>query len=287
MILILAANVAALAQNGFAGLYRAAIFDQNFKVVSLEVTVKPDASATATVMLPSDNDLRQIVDNLIGKVDQKGKIKIESVLPDGSTIKITGNLPKSAAEKDAKALFARKTKIKTRESVSVSEITIEGNWAKIEKPIVKPPVSDEKDVLVDTGKTHLYFTESVILHSGEWLNAVFTSKDETTDNGKNPVRVLYAVENDTANQPMRNLRIRLSLKPDAKSWTATDKTIEAALYRENKGESRAMYFYQQMGEIEIVADTQSEIVYRIKKLRLKKVGADQFLTINGFLHVAK
>lgn len=259
-------------------------------MIVAEFEVKPDNSLAGRLKIGDE------VRDFSGVVDKKGRFEAIIEQNGGETIKIKGKF-----DKDNKISFVRRSQTGSGLNKSVSESAIEGTFSRFEKPPEKvdSPKSELPPVeLIDTGKSWLKVRHANPLFNEDWTDfkAVvnFGSNAKMTMNmGDPPDYFNLAAKSGPENE--RALRLNVLLyTPEKKIWKMNE--LRTAAYQEIQGNERRSYaagsglqtdpLYAD-GRLEIVRETETQIVFRIEKFKIKQFANKGFVEINGFIYAEK
>ena len=272
----------------FTGNYRAIFFNplSEPKTIVAEFEVKSDNSIIGKIKVGDE------VKIFNGTVEKKGKFEISTEKDGNSVYKLKGKF-----DKENKISFVQRVEKGSGLNKSVSENGFEGNFSKVaiktESEKESPPPEKEIE-LIDNGKSQLAIQFSLPLFGNEWKD--FVGKVAYADSKDG--RQLEFTANGTVNGKKLSLRIRTkAIRPNQKLWKTTD--LQIATYREEivNSTERALFLtaehiYQtnpqlQNGTLEIISETDKQIVFKLKKIRIKRFAKEDFVVLNGFVYVEK
>lgn len=290
ILLVLFLPVAVPGQT-FSGNYRAVFFNafSSPNVIVAEFEVKPDNSLAGQMKIGDE------LKNFSGSVDKKGKFEAVIEQTDGETIKLRGKF-----DKENKISLVRRSQSGGGLKKSVSESSLEGTFSRFEKPRenVESTRTVPRPEIVDTGTNWLRIEHSNPLFGAEWKD--FTAQISFGNAAKNtfntsdpPDYFVLSVRSKTDGQQALRLNV-LSYAPDKKSWKVEE--FRTASYREARGEERISFLtggtpstdpvYRQ-GSLEIVKETETQIVFRLTGFRIKQFMKDGFVEISGYVYADK
>lgn len=272
----------------FAGNYRAVFFNlvSEPKTIIVEFEVKQDNSLNGKIKLGDE------VKEFTGTVDNKGKFEAIIEQSGNFTYKLKGKI-----DKNKKISLVQRNQIGSGLNKSVSENSLEGTFAKVAKPIEKVEVTtpQTKVELIDTGKSWLKIEHSNPFFGNDWTDFIaqinFGSNVKNTINTDDPPDFFnVAVKSQVFEQQTFRFAVK-QYAPDKNLWKANELNI--ASYREVKGETRNSFMAGATlqsdpiyadGTIEIVKETDSQVVLKISNLKIKAFAKDGFVTLNGFIY---
>lgn len=276
----------------FVGNYRAVIFNpfSSPSMIVAEFEVKPDNSLAGRLKFGEE------IRDFAGAVDKKGRFEAIIEQNGGETFKIKGKF-----DKQNKISFVQRSQSGSGLNKSVSENAIEGTFSRFEKPRpeIAPTVTNSPPVeLVDTGKSWLKVRHASPLFNEDWTEFAavlsFGSNAKMTMNmGDPPDYFNLAVKSGPDNE--RALRLNVLLyTSEKKIWKMTE--LRTAAYQEIQGNERRSYIagsglqtdpLYADGSLEIVRETETQIVFRFEKFKIKQFAKNGFVEINGFVYVDK
>ena len=273
----------------FTGNYRALFFNlfSEPKTILAEFEVKTDNTISAQVKIGDEVKL------FTGSVDRKGKFEALSQAAGNTIYKLKGKF-----DKDNKISFIQRIEDRSGGNKKVSENGLEGTFAKVGQVESKPengnPVPETEFTVVDNGRSQLFFQHSNQLFGNQWTD--FTGQvlfKESADEKR-----LELTANFTLDQQKRSIRIYTKpIGPEQKAWKTTQ--LQTAAYREETGKPdernsflTAEHIYAgnkalQNGRLEIVKETETQIVFKLVNFRIKRLAKEDFVEINGFIYAGK
>lgn len=271
----------------FTGNYRAIFFNMfsEPKTIIAEFEVKSDNSIIGKVKV--GNETKQFN----GAVDKKGKFEAVSVAEGNSVYQLKGKF-----DKENTISFIQRVQIGSGLNKSVSENSFEGSFEKVAIPVAQniQPVGEAPFTVIDNGKSLLLFQHSNQYFGNQWTD--FTGKVVFKDSANDKQMELTA--NVTIDQQKRSFRIfTKSILPNQKVWKTTD--LQTASYREETGKPdarnsflTASHIYAenkalQNGTLEIVKETEKQIVFKLVNFKIKRLVKTDFVEINGFIYADK
>jgi hypothetical protein len=266
----------------YAGNYRAIFFNifSEPKTVIAEFEVKSDNSIAALVKF---GELK----NLKGKVDKKGKFEAVSVAEGNTVYKLKGKF-----DKNNKISFIQRIENRSSGNKSVSENALEGTFSKVVKPaqIVEPPISAD---LVDNGKSWLKIQHSSLFFGNEWTTfkaRIIGKMNGNTDSWEIQVLSTYT----DGEQKVTILFPKFS--GNTKVWKSDYFDLINYVERKtNVGRNSFVAYpdiYKQNpqlagGTLELVKETETQMIFKVSKLKIKRVIKPDFVELNGFIYADK
>ncbi|HEY0050802.1 MAG TPA: hypothetical protein VGB68_16030 [Pyrinomonadaceae bacterium] len=276
ILILLCLPLMALGQNSeYQGNYRALslnfLTDDKFEA-KFEVAADGNILGkffTGEQKIPVENDL-------IGKVDAKGKFEAQATRADGTIFSIKGELPKSAGRVPIQ--FKKKLVVASKGKKQVGELETMGLLERLPSP---PTV---EAIFPDSGKTRLKIEYANSIFDGVWENMPVKSIDETKPTGKTYRTLELKTENGDA---LRSLRFVLPLAENKTEWIVESGKGWSVFYRENKGENKNLFFVTEAGSIHLAGEDERETVWQVKNLVMTNVRRTEKVKISGYIHVAK
>lgn len=266
----------------FVGNYRAVFFNlfSEPRTVVAEFEVKQDNSVVGKVKV--GNEFK----TFSGTVDKKGKFEVVSE-PEGNTVyKLKGKF-----DKDKKISFVQRVQVGSGLNKSVSENGLEGTFAKIEKIVeTKPPV------VTGDGKNQLQIQQSNPIFGTSWTT--FTARVISKKDNNGIIREIEISEKNEIQERRLQILTRPSL-PTEKFWKLNGIDIAYTTYKEQNrttGERNSFTATSdtyknnsilQDGIIEIVSEDEAQVVFKLTMFRIKRLGKDDFVELNGFIYANK
>lgn len=262
----------------YKGFYQARFFNlfSEPKVIEVEFEVLENNLLKGKIKYGNEQKI------IVGKVEKNGKFEARTEIKNGVFTIFKGEFP--VTKNEGKVSLIERTEQKGKGSKSVSESGISG-FVKV----VPPPV-ELKDVgIIDIGKTQLWFQHSDPIFAKEWQDISVSAKITNTD-GQNLEVLIKSKTNDSD----REFGIKLPYKQESqKIWNA--KELKRAVYRERKyadGKLSKLNSFMLMngktsGQIEIIRETETEIVLKITNLTIPKLGPDEFVQVDGYIYAQK
>lgn len=279
----------------FAGNYRAVFFNpfSEPKTIIVEFEVKQDNSLNGKIKIGDE------IKDFGGTVDKKGKFEVVIEQVGSFTYKLKGKF-----DKDNKISLVQRNQVGSGLNKSVSESSLEGNFAKVAQIINKPekqvdsPKPQPSFELIDSGKSWIKIEHSNPFFGTEWTEFIaqinFGSNAKKTINTDDPPDYFnVAVKSPAFEQQTFRFTVK-QYSPDKKLWKANE--LNTASYREVKGETRNSFMAGATlqsdpiyadGTIEIVKETDSQVVLKISNLKIKAFVKDGIVTLNGFIYADK
>ena len=212
--------------------------------------------------------------DLQGKTNAKGKFEAQVTQADGTIFSINGYLP---FEKEKSSIsFVQKKIVTGNGSKHVSETGATGFITRLSEQESAPEIDIE-----DEGKTYLFFGNTSLLFANAWWPV--TSSFTTTNYQTNTFKTIEI--KDESGDSIRYFRFALAEQPGKKTWLASEGFTVS--YKETKGTEKNHYMIKQSGKIELISETNNEIVFKITNLQLKKLVGDNTVRIDGYIHAAK
>lgn len=276
----------------FTGNYRAVFFNlfSEPKTIIAEFEVKTDNSIIGKVKVGDEIKLFN------GSVDKKGKFEAVSQAEGNTVYKLKGKF-----DKDNKIFFIQRIQVGSGLNKSVSESSLEGTFAKFEKTIevVDSPKPLLKVELVDTGKSWIKIQHSNPLFGTEWTECLSELSFGSTAKNMAGVKADSAdyfnlvLKSKTEGQQRLSISTR-NYSLTQKSWKAAD--LRYISYREESGANRNSFsagatmqtdpFFAD-GMLEIVKETETQIVFKLSNFKIKRFGKQDFVVLNGFIYAEK
>lgn len=265
--------------SAYKGFYQTRFFNVFGDVKVIEAEFEVRENNTVVGKLKIGNETR----NLEGQVASKGKFEIRTLPDNGAVTIVKGELPVNGSP--GKAALIERSEQKGNGSKSVSKSELSGFIKQL------PPPVELKDVgITDNGKTQLWFQHPNPLFGKEWTDypAVVVLK--------NSVGQAFEMEMKwkTADAE-RRFRFRLVVRvAGQKIWPGKEVAITS--YAESKksadGKSDINFFLASTdailgGQIEIVSENESEMVFKITNLRFKRTGQEEPVQVDGYIHAVK
>lgn len=267
------------------GNYRAIFFNlfSEQKTIIAEFEVKSDNSIIGKVKVGDEIKLFK------GAVDKKGKFEAVSQIEENSVYELKGKF-----DKENKISFIRRIEERSSGSKSISENGLEGTFAKVEKVENAQTLTDTDFSVIDNGKSQLFFQHSNQLFGNQWVDFVGNVAFKVSE-GEKRMELTASVSID---QQKRSIRIYTKpMFPDQKIWKTTD--LQTASYREEIGNpdekntfltAGLMYLTDQSlqnGRLEIVKETEIQIIFKLANFKIKRFIKEDVVEINGFIYANK
>jgi hypothetical protein len=281
ILILLFAPIFIFGQNqNYQGFYQTQFFNVfgNVKVIRADFEVRDDNTITGKIESGGTTKIIQ------GQVTSKGKFEART-LPENNVVTIIrGEFPRGG--KDGKVSLIERTEQKGNGSKSVSENGISGFIKQVSPP------AELKDVgIADNGKTLLWFQHSDPLFGKEWADAPSSAKISNIVGRAAEIEIRSDVTN-----PARRFKFRINFRqPDQKIWAGS--TIPLVSYTERKmdnaGKLEQINLFTggnddaMSGQVELISETENEMVFKITNLKFKKVGAESFVQVDGYIHAVK
>ncbi len=264
----------------YAGNYRAIFYNLSSQPITImaEFEVRTDSSIIANVKVGDEIKI------LKGLVDKNGKFEVSGSAEGKTIYKLKGKFDKAN-----KISFIRRIEERSSGSKSVSESSLEGNFAKFEKTIETQPVN-----ITLNGKNNLSVKQSTPFFGNEWTDFIaklITKKGDPVDTFN-----LELVSDFSEGE--RKLSVILPIFSNKqKVWKSTELTWviysekTKPVYRRNWFSSTYEDFNKnvglQGGQIEIVGDNDTQMIFKLSNLKLKRVGKDDLVELNGLIYADK
>jgi hypothetical protein len=278
----------------YTGNYRAIFFNlfSEPKTIIAEFEVKSDNAIIGKVKVGDE------IKVFNGTVDKKGKFEAVSQIEGNTVYKLKGKF-----DKDNKVSFIQRVQVGSGMNKSVSENGFEGTFAKVATPVAETPqtVANKNFPVIDNGKNQLNIQHSTLAFGNLWTD--FTAKITFGSSEKNTIGTTdkpdyfnLLIESKIEGQQKINLNTMIYL-PRQKVWES--KNIRTITYREidkeksirNSFISASDYYIGNPqhagGTLEIVKETDTQIVFKIANLKIKRVAKDDFVELNGFIYADK
>lgn len=277
----------------YTGNYRAVFFNlfSDPKTIVAEFEVKSDNSINGKVKVGDEIKLFN------GSVDKKGKFEAVSQ-PEGNTVyKLKGKF-----DKDNKVSFIQRVQVGSGMNKSVSENGFEGTFSKVtavEKPVDSPKLPPMPQVeVVDNGKSLVKIQHSNPLFGNEWSDLMatitFSSSIQRTMVKQDSADYFDLVlKSKTEGQQRLSIASR-NYSLTQKLWKANE--LRYISYREELGTNRNSFsagatmetdpFYAD-GKLEIVKETDTQIVFKLSNFKIKRFAKQDFVVLNGFIYADK
>ena len=256
-------------------------------MIVAEFTVSTDNSMNGKLKIEAD------VKTFSGTVDKKGKFEAIIEQNGNYAFKLKGKF-----DKENKISLVQRNQTGSGLNRSVSESATEGKFSKIAAAETNPANPDQpKADLTDTGQSHLKIEHSEPLFGGFWTD--FAASVSSGNSAKTPVGSeasdYFVVEVKSKIEGQQSLRINVpNYAPGKKIWRQNE--LRSVSYREVKGEQRNTFLtgatlqtdsrYNQ-GRLEIVRETDRQIVFKLTNFKIKRLGKEDFLTLDGFIYADK
>lgn len=276
----------------FEGNYRAVFFNlfSEPRTIIAEFEVKPDNSLNGKIKID------QLVQDFAGTVDKKGKFEAVIEQVGNYTYKLKGKF-----DKDNKISLVQRSQVGSGLNKSVSENSLEGTFSKVAKPFEKvelTPTPQPKVELIDNGKSWLKIQQSNPFFGDEWIDftadITFSSSVKKTNvNADEADYFTLAAKSNIEGQQRLSIASR-NYSAAQKVWKATD--LRYISYREQLDANRNSFmagetmqtdsFYSE-GKLEIVKETETQIVFKLSNFKIKRFAKQDFVTLNGFIYTDK
>lgn len=283
----------------YEGSYRAVFFKlfSEPKMIVAEFEVRADNSLSGKIKLDD------VVKTFSGIVDKKGKFEAVIEQAGNYIYKLKGKF-----DKDNKISLVQRNQSGSGLNKSVSESALEGKFSKINLADTSLAIQTQPLVdLLDNGKNWLKVEQSSPLFGKNWTD--FTATINFGNSRKTPVgseskRVtgtdeasdyfVLLVKSQIENQ--QTLRINAPLYIDGKKiWRQNE--LRVISYREGSGEQRNSFLaggetirtdprYAD-GKLEIVNETDTQIVFKLTNFKIKRIVKEDVVIINGFIYADK
>jgi hypothetical protein len=276
----------------YEGKYRAVFFNlfSTTNITIAEFEVKADNSLNGTIKIDA------LFMPFSCTIDKKGKFEAIIEQFGNSTYKLKGKF-----DKDNKISLVQRNQVGSGLNKSVSENTLEGTFSKVkENPTAKVENtnSSPKIELVDTGKSWLKMQFSNPLFGNDWSDfateITFSSSVKMTSASQDSADYFNLVLKSKIEGQQRLSIASANYSTTQKLWTAKD--LRYISYREELETNRNSFmagatmqtdpFYTD-GTLEIVKETQTQIVFKLSNFRIKRFAKQDFVVLNGFIYADK
>lgn len=279
----------------YEGNYRAIFFNlfSEPRTIITEFEVKQDNSLSGKIKIDT------MVKDFKGTVDKKGKFEAVIEQVGSFTYKLKGKF-----DRNNKISLVQRSQVGSGLNKSVSENSLEGNFAKVAKPVekVENNVPQTKIELIDNGKNWLKLDLSNPMFGTEWADfkafvgfGISTKTPLGTETQKTAESDYFIISVKSQIEGQQELRINLqNYKSEQKLWKQNE--IQVNSYREVNGENRNSFLsgatmktdprYAE-GTLEIVKETDTQIVFKLTNFKIKRLTKDDFVTLNGFIYADK
>lgn len=257
----------------YQGKYHATSFSlSGGEKMKTDFEVKADGTINGNFTMGANGET--VLQNLQGTANDKGKFEAQITQADGTIYSINGHLP--FGKEKSSISFVQKKIITGNGSKNVSESGATGFIMRLSEEESAPEIDIE-----DEGKTHLVFENKNLLFTNEWW-PVTTSFSITSYETK----TFKTIEiKDQSGDSIRYFRFALTEQTGKKTWLADEGF--AVSYKETKGTEKNNYMNKLSGKIELISENNTEIVFKITNLQLKKSGGENMVRIDGYVHAAK
>jgi hypothetical protein len=277
----------------FSGTYRAIFFNlfSEPKTIIAEFEIKTDNSIVGKVKISDE------VKMFSGSVDKKGKFEAVSQNQGDTVYKLKGKF-----DKNNKISFIKRVQQGSGLNKSVSENGFEGSFSKVEKTPdkVEPPKTQPQPPvkLIDTGKSWLKIQHSNPMFGNDWvdLSAQITFSSSVQKRLVNQDSADYfnlVLKSKTEGQQRLSIAAR-SYSQTQKLWKSAD--LRYISYLEENGTARNSFsagatmqtdpFFAD-GMLEIVKETDTQIVFKLSNFKIKRFAKQDFVELNGFIYADK
>jgi hypothetical protein len=278
----------------YTGNYRAIFLTISTDTTAIiaEFEVKSDKSFIGTVKVGDE------IKTFSGSVDKKGKFEAASQAEGNTVYKLKGKF-----DKENKISFVRRVQVGSGMNKSVSENGLEGTFSKVAMPAVDnpQPIGNTTFPVIDNGKNQLNIQHANLAFGNLWTD--FTAKITFGSNEKNTIGTSdppdyfnLSIDSKIEGQQKINVSTMIYL-PRQKVWES--KNIRTISYREvdkeksirNSFISASDYYIGNPqhagGTLEIVKETETQIVFKVSNLKIKRVAKQDFVELNGFIYADK
>jgi hypothetical protein len=292
-LIILLCPTLTFGQN-YTGNYRAIFFNlfSEPKTIIAEFEVKSDNALNGKIKIDS------AVKDFAGTVDKKGKFEAVIEQIGNFTYKLKGKF-----DKDNKISLVQRNQVGSGLNKSVSENSLEGTFSKVATPVAENPqsIANKDFPVIDNGKNQINIQHSNPAFGNLWTD--FTAKITFGNSEKNTIGTTdkpdyfnLLIDSKIEGQQKLSLTTMIYL-PKQKVWES--KNIRSISYREidkeksirNSFISASDYYIGNPqhagGTLEIVKETETQIVFKIANLKIKRVAKDDFVALNGFVYADK
>ena len=279
LLLILLFPTFVFGQN-YVGNYRAIFYNLSSQPITIiaEFEVRADSSIIANIKVGDE------IKVLNGFVDKNGKFEVSSPAEGKTIYRLKGKFDKAN-----KISFIRRIEERSSGSKSVSESSLEGNFAKFEKTVETKPITPATD-----GKNKLSVEQSTAFFGNDWTDftaKLITKKGDTVDTFNLELASDFA-------EGERKLSVVLPIFSNKqKVWKSTELTWviynekTKPIYKRNWFSSTFEDYNKntglQGGQIEIIGDNETQTIFKLSNLKVKRVGKDDFVEINGLIYADK
>lgn len=282
----------------FEGNYRAVFFNlfSGQKVIVAEFTVTADNALSGKIKIDKS------VKTFSGTIDKKGRFEAVIEQSGNYTYKLKGKF-----DKDNKISLVQRNQSGSELNKSVSESAIEGKFSRIAAAETNSasPVQPKAE-LIDIGQSRLTIEHSEPLFGGIWTDfnaSVSFGNSAKTPAGSESKKVtgtreasdyfVLLVKSKTEGQ--QALRINVpNYAPGKKIWG--QKELRAITYREVKDEQKNSFLTGAMlqadsrydaGRLEIISESETQMVFKLTNFKIKRLGKEDSVTLNGFVYADK
>ncbi len=283
----------------YKGSYRAVFFDlfSEPRMIVAEFEVKADNSLNGTIKIDES------VKTFSGTVEKNGKFEAVIEQIGKLTYKIKGKF-----DKDNKIALVQRTQAGSGLNKSVSESSVEGKFSRVAAAQTDLAGQTHSQIeLADTGKSWLKVEHSSPLFGSDWTD--FTATIGYGNSSKTPVGGESKKVSGTGDasdhfvllvnskiEKQQNLRINAPLQTsDKKIWRENE--LRVISYRESSGDQRNSFLvggetlrsdpHYAEGRLEIIRETDTQIVFKLTNLKIKRLAKEGFVTLNGFIYADK
>ncbi len=283
----------------YEGSYRAVFFNlfSEPKMIVAEFEVRADNSLNGKIKIDD------LLKTFSGLVDKKGKFEAVIEQAGNYTYKLKGKF-----DKDNKISLIQRNQAGSGLNKSVSENGIEGKFSRIAAAETNSVSQSQPKVeLTDTGENRLKIEHSNLLYGTNWTD--FTATVKFGNTAKTPIggeskRItgtdeasdyfVLLVNSKTDNR--QTLRINSPLYIDGKKiWRQSE--LRVISYREGGGAQRNTFLASGEtlcadsryadGKLEIVKETDAQIVFKLTNFKIKRLSKEDFVTLDGFIYADK
>lgn len=273
------------------GSYRAVFFDlySEKKTIVAEFSVTSEMSLSGTLRIDGSEK------SFNGAVEKNGKFEAVIEQFGNYTYKLKGKF-----DRDNKISLVQSEQTGSGLNKSVSERAVEGQFAKVKNHL---PQTDLDAVVSDTGKSLLKVAHSQTLFGTTWTDLIAVARSDSSKKpslggdpmkdpaaGRSPDNLVVNVRTTVEGQ--QALMINIPISPQGKkAWRQNE--LLAASYREVKGEQRHSFLAGATfqtdpryadGNIEIIRESESQIVFKLTNFKIKKFNKEEFVTLDGFIY---
>ncbi|MDM7922394.1 MAG: hypothetical protein QUS14_08840 [Pyrinomonadaceae bacterium] len=284
----------------FVGSYRAVFVDlfSGNKIIVAEWEVSADRSLIGTLKVDGSEK------SFSSKVEENGKF--EAVIEQSADYiyKLKGKF-----DGEKKISLVHREQAGSESNKSVSERAIEGTISKVKtgpREFRSSGAGGADAGVTDIGKSRIEVRSSQPIFGAIWSDfaasvsfnkpkrmPIGDDHKEATETGESLVDAAINVSSKGEGQQTLMINIP-NYSPGKKIWRQSE--LGAASYREVKGEQRNSFITGATfqtdpryadGEIEVVRENESLIVFKLTNFKIKKFNKEDFVTLDGFIYADK